>query len=224
MEVGETVPNHKSGQYLIKPDQSLRSVRVYCEFNDAGSWMVIQRRVDGTVSFDRNWHDYSEGFGDLDHNFWLGNDYLHYFTSQDVYKLRIEMTSLNNELWESEYVFFQVDDETTNYMLHVGGYQGNGTDALKYSNKMPFSTQDKDNDVSSTHCAKFYTAGWWYKHCHYCNLNGRYTVGIVWFNQDFDEWVQMQSTKMMIQRVNATMLPPPAGNDMTPTPPSDDDI
>lgn len=222
-EVGEKYS--ESGQYLVKPDGSLRSVRVYCEFDDTGSWLVVQRRVDGAESFDRTWREYSDGFGDLNRNFWLGNDYLHYFTSQKVYKLHIEMTALNNELWTADYNFFQVGDKATSYKLHVGGYHGNGTDALKYSNEMPFSTKDSDNDVSSTHCAKFYTAGWWYKHCHYCNLNGRYTVGIVWFNQHFDEWVQMHGTKMMIQLVNATMLPAVSNDDdLTPTPPVGDDI
>ena len=156
---------------------------------------------------------YSDGFGDLDANFWIGLEYLHSVTTQAAYKLRIQMTSLTNEFWEAEYGSVTVGDEASNYKLQVGGYRGNATDALKYSDGMPFSSVDRDNDVSSTHCAKFYTAGWWYKHCHYCNLNGRYTVGVVWFNQDFDEWVQMSGTKMMIQRVNATV----AGNNVTET-------
>jgi len=50
---------------------------------------------------------------------------------------------------------------------------GNATDALSYSDGQPFSALDRDNDVSTTDCARFYAAGWWYKHCHYANLNGR---------------------------------------------------
>jgi len=50
---------------------------------------------------------------------------------------------------------------------------GNATDALGYSDGQPFSALDRDNDVSTTDCARFYDAGWWYKHCHYANLNGR---------------------------------------------------
>ena len=106
MEVGEK--HRESGQYLVKPEASERSVRVYCQFDDAGSWLVVQRRVDGSESFDRNWREYSNGFGDLDLNFWLGNENLHYFTSQDVYKLHIEMTALNDELWTADYNYFQV--------------------------------------------------------------------------------------------------------------------
>jgi len=50
---------------------------------------------------------------------------------------------------------------------------GNATDALRYSHGQPFSAIDRDNDLSTTDCARFYAAGWWYKHCHYANLNGR---------------------------------------------------
>ena len=57
-EVGETVTHHGSGQYLVKPDHSERSERVRCEFDEAGSWTVIQHRVDGAESFDRTWREY----------------------------------------------------------------------------------------------------------------------------------------------------------------------
>ena len=56
---------------------------------------------------------------------------------------------------------------------------GNATDALGYSDGQPFSALDRDNDVSTTDCARFYAAGWWYKHCHYANLNGRSVIGSV---------------------------------------------
>lgn len=42
--------------------------------------------------------------------------------------------------------------------------------------------------------------GWWYKHCQYCNLNGRYTVGVVWYNHDVHEWTELKATRMKISR------------------------
>ena len=38
--------------------------------SDGGKWMVIQRRINGSVDFYLNWTDYVNGFGDLEGEFW----------------------------------------------------------------------------------------------------------------------------------------------------------
>ena len=38
---------------------------------------MFQRRQDGKVNFNRKWTEYRDGFGDLNGEFWLGNDHIH---------------------------------------------------------------------------------------------------------------------------------------------------
>ena len=55
------VPNHPNGSYTIYPyGVQHRPVSVYCAFDRDGPWTVIQRRVDGSVLFYRNWDAYKK--------------------------------------------------------------------------------------------------------------------------------------------------------------------
>lgn len=45
--------------YLVKPENANRLMQVWCDQrHDPGGWTVIQRRVDGSVNFFRNWETY----------------------------------------------------------------------------------------------------------------------------------------------------------------------
>ncbi|XP_059175174.1 ficolin-2-like [Physella acuta] len=58
---------------------------------DGGGWIVIQRRVKGDVSFIRNWSDYKKGFGTLNGDYWLGNDWISNLTINGYSDLRFDM-------------------------------------------------------------------------------------------------------------------------------------
>jgi len=45
-----------------------------------GRWTVLQRRVGGSVNFERTWSEYVNGFGDWNNEFWLGLEKIHYLT------------------------------------------------------------------------------------------------------------------------------------------------
>jgi len=45
-------------------------------------WTLMQHRLDGSVDFYRNWSEYRLGFGQLDGEFWLGNEHIHQITRQ----------------------------------------------------------------------------------------------------------------------------------------------
>ncbi|KAI5091243.1 microfibril-associated glycoprotein 4-like [Silurus meridionalis] len=72
-----SVPN---GVYTIYPAGPNKPVKVFCEMgceeddsHQDGRWTVIQRRIDGNVSFYQSWNDYRDGFGDASGEYWLGD-------------------------------------------------------------------------------------------------------------------------------------------------------
>ena len=75
----------KSGLYNFEHQKNLNEGsrdfnQQYCEFSDDGpAWILIQRRGDYEVqeNFNRSWSDYKYGFGDLNRDFWFGNDFIH---------------------------------------------------------------------------------------------------------------------------------------------------
>ena len=54
---------------------------------------------------------------------------------------------------------------------------GTAEDRLTYHKDRKFSTKDKNNDISSSHCAVDLKGAWWYGDCRKSNLNGFYRNG-----------------------------------------------
>ncbi|KAK2834038.1 hypothetical protein Q7C36_014739 [Tachysurus vachellii] len=171
----EIFPGGKDGQ----------SVMVYCDMEtDGGGWTVFQRRKDGKTNFFRGWQEYRKGFGDLEGEFWLGNDFLHNLTTMMPMTMRVDLRSENEAVF-AHYSTFSVDTMKKHYMLRLSGYSGTAGDSLRYHDKRPFSTHDRDPQPFITRCAMSYRGGWWYKNCHEANLNGLYNThtnhqGVIW--------------------------------------------
>ncbi|KAM8934716.1 ficolin-1-like isoform 3-T3 [Pelodytes ibericus] len=180
-----------SDWYTIYPDGQ-KPLKVLCDMHtDGGGWIVFQRRWDGSVDFFRDWKSYKTGFGSRLNEFWLGNDNLHTLTSSGTWELRVDLQDFENTKQFAKYASFQVLGESEMYKLLLGAFkEGNAGDSLSVHNKSMFSTKDRDNDVSSAHCAEKYKGGWWYEGCHSANLNGLYlegkhsttAVGINWYH------------------------------------------
>lgn len=67
-------------------------VNAWCDMDTAGGgWTVIQRRSDGSVNFTRPWNAYSGGFGNINTEFWLGNENVHQLTNTMHYSLRVDL-------------------------------------------------------------------------------------------------------------------------------------
>ncbi|KAH8376924.1 hypothetical protein KR093_002278, partial [Drosophila rubida] len=128
-------------------------------------WIVIQRRKDGSVNFNRTWSEYKEGFGDLDGEFFLGLEKLHLLTQSQPHELFISLMDFSNETRYVRYNNFVIGNEEEFYeMKELGTYSGTAGNSMAYHRHRKFSTTDRYNHTSGT-CAKTYSSGWWFHAC-----------------------------------------------------------
>lgn len=181
------------GMYIVYT-HGVRAVRVYCDMTtDGGGWTVIMRRGNYTnlpLSFDHDWNGYKHGFGDIEREFWLGNDYIHMLSHEVPMELRVTLESFDGQKIDFQYDAFTVGNEAENYRLRVGGYVGTnpraGNSFRRHSNQV-FSTPDR-SPVRHNNCASTHRAGWWFHSCMSVLLTGEYaserttpsTKGIRW--------------------------------------------
>ena len=154
-------------------------MRVRCE----APWTLFQLRFNGSVDFNRDWADYKNGFGDLNSEFWLGNDKIHQLTSRGLHSFQfVFYYGIERRIYNSTYGSFQVANEADNYRLHVDQFiGGNGGNAFMYTsnpdhlhNGQQFSTHDRDNDIDDGSCGEKFKSGFWFADCWRINPNGLY--------------------------------------------------
>ncbi|XP_070533044.1 uncharacterized protein [Ptychodera flava] len=200
-----------SGIFTINPNNDEAPFEVFCDMStDGGGWTIIQRRQDGSVDFYRGWEDYKNGFGDLNGEFWLGNDKIHRLTNQGQrYELRADLENFENETRFAKYDDFAIGNEDIQYSMFLGSYTGDAGNSLRNDNGLAFSTKDRDNDISSGNCAETNRSGaWWFSDCGFSNLNGQYLhgyhqqlgKGVFWY--DFQGWnYSLKHTEIKIRPV-----------------------
>nr|CAG4641528.1 EOG090X02LG [Eurycercus lamellatus] len=207
-----------TGANFILPRDSDEVVKVYCDQETSGGgWTVIQRRTDGKEDFNRNWAAYKSGFGSVHSEFWLGNDHLHQMTKDNTTMLRVDLWDIYGQYWWAEYDSFLVAGENEGYSVQFHGYTGNASDAMaSYHQSMRFSTRDNDQDLSNTNCADSYQGGWWYSHCQHVNINGKYALGLTWYDSLENEWIALARVEMKLRdkRIfsNPTTITPPTSS------------
>ena len=125
------------------------------------------------MSFNRQWNDYEEGFGDHYTGFWYGLANIRYLTQTGQWEMRIDYQSTNNTWSYLHYNHFSVGSATEEYPLTVGGFTGVGTDWFAFHplNGTKFATPDNDNDKSHGNCADLLKSGWWYNNCSSIDIN-----------------------------------------------------
>lgn len=143
---------------------------VCCESDiEDGGWTVIQRRLDGSVNFERSWNTYRDGFGDLKGEFFIGLEKLHRITKAQPQELYIALESFYYSNYNARFRNFQIGSEEEGYVLKslAGNNASDGCDhCLLWNIGSKFTTFDRDNDKYWWgNCAKLFKGGWWYGSC-----------------------------------------------------------
>ena len=153
---------NESGRYIVEHSSGYKR-EVFCDqSSDGGGWTVFLRNRYGNISFYKRWEDYKNGFGDLDYDFWLGNEFLfrtttlYNFHESNTTQLYISLVDKANTTFYVKYNNFAVLSETNRYRLHISGHlYGTAGDSLEYHNNAAFSTKDRDFDTQLQKLCRF---------------------------------------------------------------------
>ena len=204
----------ESGEYEIDVSLNNRVVtkHVYCDMDiDEGGWMVIQRRLDGSVNFRRNWHDFNIGFGSISGSFWIGNEFLHNVTNYRNYKLRFDLEDWEGQARYAQYSAFVVGSEQENYRLQIGDYSGDAGDSFSNHNNVMFSTYDADNDNNRGSCIGGNGfGGFWLNSCMTVGVNNFYSsssTGRGHNTYDRIRWDTWHGRQYSLKRVSMMIKP-----------------
>ena len=182
------VSKGKDGPHTIYPSMSgLTSLTVSCDQEtDGGGWIMLQRRVDGTVNFTRNWEEYKYGFGDHGDNtteLWLGNENVYQVLQSNgntEWELRIEADAFDGTSCWMVASDFRMNNEALRYSMDWDNVSASTDDLvanLKYHKSINFTTLDNYRRQTEKQCVDEYKGGWWYYyfgHCATIFLNGEY--------------------------------------------------
>ncbi|XP_014749550.1 PREDICTED: microfibril-associated glycoprotein 4-like [Sturnus vulgaris] len=103
-------------------------------------------------------------------NYWLGLHSLALLTLQARYELRVELEDFENNSAAATYGSFALSPTAISAEEDAG-------DSLSYHNGQKFSTFDRDQDLFAQNCAALSSGAWWFRSCHFSNLNGFYLAG-----------------------------------------------
>ena len=204
----------KDGVYYIGFSGSPR--KVFCDMTtEGGGWIVMQKRLDGSVDFYRNWDNYANGFGNVYGEYWLGNEFVHQYTNAHPTEMIGEATDFDGVRVATKLKNFKVSDSSSKYTLQYTTcivLSGDGklcTEDWQRARNRKFGTFDMDNDNVDYNCVVRHGGAWWLDGCFRVNFNGIYSSvptvekmasGIHWYN--FQGWyVSLKETKMLIKRV-----------------------
>ena len=140
---------------------------------------MIDRRQDGSVSYNRLWQDYKEGFGDVSGEFYLGNENVHLLTKDREMMIYLQVWAFDGTKYAVGLKGFFIEDEANKYRLHAGTYEFGSSDFANdwtFHDGMKFTTAGNDNDLLNTNnCGTYWKTGWWFNACGNLYLHNVYS-------------------------------------------------
>ncbi|XP_066925234.1 microfibril-associated glycoprotein 4-like [Clytia hemisphaerica] len=190
--------------------------KVFCDMTtEGGGWIVMQKRFDGSEDFYRDWVTYKEGFGNVDGEYWLGNEFIHQYTTRFSTTLRVDASGFDGQTNFITLDGFYLQGEASKYRIYFtantcrqSSSPHNLCYAWNFHRGFKFSTKDQDNDDFYGYCANFYQTGWWLGQCTVLGFNGPYSadgvlqygkVGIHWIGW-YPDTSALKETTMLIRR------------------------
>ncbi|TDG45824.1 hypothetical protein AWZ03_007779 [Drosophila navojoa] len=167
-----------NGIYELKVPGS-SPFKVPCDSN----WTVIQRRLDGSVDFNRNMMHYRSGFGRLEGEFFIGLDKLYLLTKSQPQELYISVKDVYNKTFYGHYLNFSIAGEEDNFrLMSLGQYDGSLNNEMIHQLGSVFSTYDNGHGIWRDRQMK---NGWWLRDGIWLSdsLNAEYDIsknGIHW--------------------------------------------
>ncbi|KAI0232166.1 Angiopoietin-4 [Lamellibrachia satsuma] len=181
------VSTAKDGPHTIYPGTpNLPTLQVSCDQATVGDgWIVLMRRVDGSVNFSRTWTEYRNGFGqhgDESTELWLGNENVHQMVNSygnTKCELRLEGYAFDGTSCIITSGNFRLRNENRRYAV---AFDSVGADSmpliLDWANHFGSYFRTIDNTFSDKVCFPTYTGGWWYGlgtgDCHNVYFTGKY--------------------------------------------------
>ncbi|XP_043925571.1 ficolin-1-like [Protopterus annectens] len=204
-EIFEKNSTASNGEYTIFTDPTKPGKKVYCDMSNKGWTLILQRKMEKDIIFHQDFQMYENGFGDIRNSYWLGNEFVHQLTKKNKYLLRVVFRTADGKFPFAEYDYFKLEDASLHYAIRLGSYTAStaedGFSSPVLENKVdnqPFSTSDKDNDLSPANCAAAFKTGWWFADCHSSILT---LPGYIKWQGTCDSETQIcPYVKMMIRR------------------------
>ncbi|XP_037080730.1 fibrinogen C domain-containing protein 1-like [Pollicipes pollicipes] len=193
-------------------------VPAYCDQDaDGGGWIVVHRRAAAApaLNVSRGWEAYKWGFGQLDGNFWWGNERLWAATAllDRRYELRVDLRDADGGTRHALYRRFAVSSEPDGYRLTVADYSGDAGDALGRLSGRRFWAGGRGRGGRPGGrpggCAEEAAAGWWRAECAGSGDEAHDEKGAVSKRSDGGVWTawtdaSLKSVEMKIRSVGAS--------------------